>query len=119
MAISPEGATEVYREGAKVIRAQQEEITRLREKVAAYERRERVEGIVRLMETKGLDDPGSSFQEKVAHVFNSSTDLDVLEKAIQMAQPGSTLQWGTVDSDEKDGASFGYGSKFEQFLVEG
>ena len=119
MAISNEGAAEVYREGAKVIRAQQEEITRLQEKVAAYERRERVEGLVRLMEGKGLDDPGSTFQEKVAHVMASSTDLDVLEKAVQMAQPGSTLQWSTVDSDEGDSANFGYGSRFEQFLVEG
>jgi len=59
------------------------EVATLREKVASFEHRDRVVGIVESMEEKGLL-PGMTRSEKIAHVANVD-DIDVLTRAVALA----------------------------------
>jgi hypothetical protein len=67
------------------LRALSEENQTLKEKVAAFQKRDRVEKIATHMEAKELD-PSSSREEKVA-ALSEQTDLDVVEKAIELSAP--------------------------------
>lgn len=67
------------------LRALSVENTGLKEKVAAYERKERVEKIASAMQEKGLDHD-TSHAEKVESLMDSD-DLDVVERAIEMSAP--------------------------------
>lgn len=60
----------------------------LREKVASFEHRDRVTGLVDTMEDKGLL-PGMTRSEKIAHVSNIE-DLDVLTRAVDLASGNGT-----------------------------
>ena len=64
------------------------EVTALREKVASFEHRDRVSGLVDAMEEKGLL-PGMTRSEKIAHVSNVE-DLDVLTRAVDLAGGNGT-----------------------------
>jgi microcystin degradation protein MlrC len=66
------------------LRAQAEEISSLKEKVAFYERRDRAEKIATDMTRKNLDTE-TPFEQKVASLMDPSTDLTVIEKAIEMS----------------------------------
>ncbi len=57
----------------------------LKEKVAFYEKRERVEKLANIMESKNLD-PDSTHDEKVEQLM-ASDDLNVVEKAIDLSAP--------------------------------
>jgi len=62
-----------------------DENTDLKQKVAAFEKRARVEKIAGQMEEKGLN-PGSSLQEKIAELMQRD-NLDAVEEAVGMAAP--------------------------------
>lgn len=91
--ISSEQAGQILGQVAPTLRAQQQEIQSLTadkqaltEKVAFYQRRERAEKIAAQLEAKGLD-PETSFTQKVDGLMKPETDLDVVEKAIDMSAP--------------------------------
>lgn len=83
--LSSTKVAEIVAQAPAVIRAQLEEIQSLREKVAHYEKMDKVTKIASQMQTKNLD-PETSFDEKVAHLMVVG-DLDVYEKAIDLAAP--------------------------------
>jgi hypothetical protein len=61
----------------------------LREKVASYERRERIEKIARSMHDKGID-IASTMEDKVERIKEAASrgrSLDVIEEAIEMTAP--------------------------------
>jgi ribosomal protein S7 len=67
------------------LRALSEENVALKEKVAHFERRERVEKIASAMERKGLD-PDTTYDQKVDTLMGQD-NLDVVEQAIEMSAP--------------------------------
>lgn len=67
------------------LRALSEENRALKEKVAHFEKRDRVEKIASVMEEKQLD-TSSTYEEKIAALMQRE-DLDVVENAIQMSAP--------------------------------
>ena len=73
------------------------ENTQLREKVASYERGDRVRSIATQMEDKGLN-ADMTFEEKVASLVGYS-DLDKVEEAVKMASSGN-LQLASVTTDD-------------------
>lgn len=76
---------EVLAQVPVALRAQQEEIASLKEKIAHYEKRDRVVKIASAMQAKNLDTE-TSYDEKVENLMGSS-DLDVVEKAIELSAP--------------------------------
>jgi predicted Holliday junction resolvase-like endonuclease len=60
----------------------------LREKVASYERNDRIEKIARSMHDKGID-VASSMEDKVERIKEAAErrSLDVIEEAIEMTAP--------------------------------
>lgn len=91
--MSSEKVGQILRQVGPTLRAQQEkiaeqrtEIVDLKEKVAHFERKERVAKLASIMEEKGLD-PETSYAEKVASLMAPETELDVVEKAIDMSAP--------------------------------
>jgi hypothetical protein len=67
------------------LRAQQQEIVELKEKVAHYEKVDRATKIASDMQRKNLNND-STFEEKVASLMESD-DLDVVEKAVDLSAP--------------------------------
>lgn len=67
------------------LRALSQENQELKEKIAQYEKRDRVTKIASAMDAKNLN-PDTTFDEKVAALMESN-DLDVYEKAIDLAAP--------------------------------
>lgn len=90
---------------AENLRALSEENTQLREKVAHYEKVERVEKIASAMDAKGLE-PELSHDEKVAGLLKRD-NLDVVEEAVGLAAPQMKLASVHDDGDsvvEHDGS---------------
>lgn len=83
--LSSTKVAEVLAQVPVALRAQQEEIAQLREKVAHYEKRDRVIKIASAMQTKNLD-PDTTYEEKVSNLMGSD-NLDVVEKAIDLSAP--------------------------------
>lgn len=83
--LSSTKVAEVLSQVGPTLRAQQAEIQSLKEKVAFYQRKERVEKIANEMEAKNLD-PDSTLEQKVQRLMEGE-DLDVVEKAIDMSAP--------------------------------
>ncbi|MDD1711148.1 MAG: hypothetical protein LUQ37_09605 [Methanoregulaceae archaeon] len=83
--MSSEKVAQILGQVGPTLRALAEENTSLKEKVAFYEKRERVEKIASDMETKNLD-PETGYDQKVEQLMNSD-ELDVVEKAISMSAP--------------------------------
>lgn len=71
------------------LRSLAEENQQLKEKVAAFEHRERVEKIASQMEEKSLN-PELSYDEKVASLMRKD-NLDAVEEAIGMSAPQTKL----------------------------
>lgn len=67
------------------LRAQQMKIAALQEKIAHYEKRDRVTKIASAMQAKNLD-PETSYDDQVERLM-ASDDLDVYEKAIDLSAP--------------------------------
>lgn len=83
--LSSTKVAEVLHQVGPTLRALSEENQALKEKVAHYERRDRVEKIASQMEAKNLD-PETSFDEKVERLM-AADDLGVVEKAIELSAP--------------------------------
>lgn len=83
--LSSTKVAEVLSQVGPTLRAQQAEIQALQEKVAHFEKKERVEKIASQMEAKNLN-PGTSYEEKVESLMGSD-DLNVVEKAIEYSAP--------------------------------
>lgn len=101
---------------ASNLRALSEENQELREKIASYEKLERVENIAAVMEEKGLE-PELSYQEKVAGLLKRE-DLDVVEEAVGMSAPQMKL--ASVHDDSRIEVEGGpEGSQAESNFVSG
>lgn len=83
--LSSTKVAEVLAQVPIALRALSEENQALKEKVAHYEKMDRVTKIASVMEQKNLN-PDTSFDEKVAALMER-TDLDVYEKAIDLSAP--------------------------------
>lgn len=84
--LSSTKVAEVIRQVGPTLRALSEENQTLKEKLAHYEKRDRVEKIASAMEAKNLD-PDTSYNEKVERLMADNTDLGVVEKAIEISAP--------------------------------
>ena len=118
--ISSEQAGQILGQVAPTLRAQQQKIEslatenqELTEKVAFYQRRERAEKIAMQLETKGLD-PESSFAQKVDGLMKPETDLDVVEKAVDMSAPQIKL----ASLSDNPGNASDAKSSFEAAILE-
>ncbi len=76
---------EVLAQVPVALRAQQEEIAALKEKVAHYQKLDRVTKLASSMQEKNLD-PETTYAEKVASLMDRD-DLDVYEKAVDLSAP--------------------------------
>lgn len=83
--LSSTKVAEVLSQVPIALRALSQENQELKEKIAQFEKRDRVTKIAYAMDEKNLN-PDTSFDEKVA-VLMQSDDLDVYEKAIDLAAP--------------------------------
>lgn len=118
--ISSEQAGQILGQVAPTLRAQQTKIEslttenqELTEKVAFYQRRERAEKIASQLEAKGLD-PETSFVQKVEGLMKPETDLDVVEKAIDMSAPQIKL----ASLSDSPGNASDAKSSFEAAILE-
>jgi len=78
--ISHEQLKEVLSDSSAALRFLNAENVELKEKVAFYQKRERVEKIASEMQRKGLD-PDTSYEDKVRDLMQNN-DLDVVERAV-------------------------------------
>lgn len=83
--LSSTKVAEVLSQVGPTLRALSAENQALKEKVAHYEKRDRVEKIASQMQAKNLD-PETSYEEKVETLMGSD-DLNVVEKAISFSAP--------------------------------
>lgn len=83
--LSSTKVAEVLTQVPIALRAQQEKIASLEEKIASFEKRDRATKIASAMQTKNLS-PDTSYDEKVAALLERD-DLDVYEKAIDLSAP--------------------------------
>ncbi len=83
--LSSTKVAEVLAQVPTALRAQQSEIAQLKEKIAHYEKMDRVTKLASAMQTKNLD-PETSYEEKVENLMGRD-DLDVYEKAVDLAAP--------------------------------
>lgn len=83
--LSSTKVAEVLAQVPIALRAQQQEISELKEKIASFEKRDRATKIASAMQTKNLS-PDTSYDEKVAALMERD-DLDVYEKAIDLSAP--------------------------------
>lgn len=109
--ISTQDAASLLKQAGAAIRALVSEREDLSNKVASYEKRERMEKIARSMEEKGLSSD-LTFDQKMA-ALNSAPSLDVTEEAIKLAAPQ-----GKVFGDLSDVAGNSM-HPFEQFIMTG
>jgi hypothetical protein len=73
---------EIFSDASLALRALNNENAELKEKLAFYQKRERVEKIASEMERKGLD-PDTSYEEKINGLMDQG-NLDVIEKAVNL-----------------------------------
>lgn len=83
--LSSTKVAEVLRQVGPTLRGLSEENQALKEKLAHYEKRDRVEKIASAMEAKNLN-PEASFDEKVEQLM-AADDLGVVEKAVELSAP--------------------------------
>lgn len=109
--ISSQDAASLLKQAGATIRTLSKERSELREKIASYEKRERMEKIARDMEEKGLS-TDLNFEQKLA-ALEKAPDLRVTEEAIKLAAPQGR-GFGSL-SDQPSGAT----SSFEHFIMTG
>ncbi len=83
--LSSDKVAEVLGQVGPTLRALSEENQGLKEKLAHYQKRERVEKLATIMEQKHLD-PETSYDDKVESLM-AADDLDVYEKAVDLSAP--------------------------------
>lgn len=87
----------------------------LKEKVAEYERRERIVKLARTAEEKGISSWGETEEEKVASIENAvmkGGKLEVMEEAVKLSSPNGDL--ASLSGDELEP---GTGSQLENYLL--
>lgn len=88
---------QMFKTAADTIRTFSEENQQLKEKVAAFEKKERAEKIALAMEEKGLQ-PELTYQDKVAGLLRRE-NLDVVEEAVGFSAPQTKFA-SVHDADE-------------------
>lgn len=111
--ISSGEAASLLKQAGAAIRTLTSERIELRQKLAAYERRERAEKIAREMEEKGLQDD-LTFEQKVAAI-QKAQNLDVTEEAVKLAAPQGRV-FGNVGDDQPGSNGV---SALEHFIATG
>jgi hypothetical protein len=109
--LDPNSKKEVLDQVPRVLRALVEENTKLASALADYERREKAEEIVGMMDARGFSDKTTPFKTKVAAVLSSKKDLNVVKEALALSAPD--LSFASI-SDMPEGDS---ASAFENFLL--
>jgi hypothetical protein len=83
--LSSTKVAEVLAQVPVALRAQQQEIADLKEKIAHFEKKDRVVKIASQMQSKNID-PEISYDDKVENLMGSDK-LDVIEQAIDYSAP--------------------------------
>jgi hypothetical protein len=110
-----EVAPEILSQVAPALRALSEENTTLKEKVAFYQKRERVEKLAAEMQAKNLD-PETPFDQKVERLMETPDDqVDVYEKAVDL----SAQQIKVASLSDNPGNPSDAASAFELAILEG
>jgi hypothetical protein len=109
--ISSHDAASLLKQAGAAIRTLKQERNDLTQKVASFEKRERMEKIARDMEEKGLSTE-LTFEQKVA-ALDKAPNLAVTEEAIKLAAPQGH-GFGVI-SDQPSGST----SPFEHFIMTG
>jgi hypothetical protein len=89
------------RELTEKVKSYAKENSELKQKLAAYQRREQAEEIIELMDSSGIGASDKSFQEKVASLLSSGEDLPVVLKAVQL-QSNSEYDFFSADGGGED-----------------
>jgi hypothetical protein len=110
--ISSNDAASLLKQAGAAIRNLTQERNVLREKVASYERGQRVEKIAREMEDKGLNSD-LDFEQKLA-ALSQAQNLDVTEEAVKLAAPQGRII-GNPDELQPGGGVHA----FEHFIMTG
>lgn len=96
-------------------------VAHLQGQVAEYQRRERIERIVKTASDKGIDSLGESREEKIASIENAldrGRSLDVMEEAVKLSAPRGSLAALTGDElTGVDGASEAAKTQLESYLL--
>jgi hypothetical protein len=111
--ISSKDAQGVLKQAAVAIRTLTNENDGLKQKIAEFEREEKIAEIAREMESKNLNNE-LTFEEKLA-ALREAKDLNVTQEAVKLAAPQGGLLARTT-SDEIPG---GGTSAFEHFILTG
>lgn len=97
--VSSAQAATVLRQAGTVFRKQAAENRFLREKVAAYEQKDRCEKIARALEEKSMHSE-LTFEEKVAHLSElPHAEMAAYEKAVDLVVGGSVKLATVADHD--------------------
>lgn len=112
--IASEEAREILSHAGQALRALKTENIDLREKVAEYEKRERVTKLAGEMQRKGIR-PDTTFEEKVDGLFSKTEhELDVIEEATHMGAP----QVKVAELADRSGNPADAKSRFETAILE-
>lgn len=109
--LSSTKVAEVLSQVGPTLRALSEENTALKEKVAHYERRDRVVKLASQMEEKRLD-PETTHEQKIESLM-AAPDLEVVEKAVELSAP----QIKVAALSDHPGNPSDAASKFEAGIV--
>lgn len=110
--LSSTKVAEVLHQVGPAMRALSEENQALKEKVAHYERRDRVTKIASVMQQKNLD-PESSYEDKIETLMKPESNLDVIEQAIDLSAPQIKL---AALSDQAGNAGGGADQAADTFI---
>ena len=111
--ISGMQAATVLRQAGQAVRKQAAENRILREKVAAYESRERCEKIAHALEEKNMHGE-LTFEEKVAHLAElPPSEMAAYEKAVDLVAGGGVKLASVVDHTPSDRRT----SRLGEFLL--
>lgn len=110
-------AAEVIADAANLIRAQGATISDLQEKLAARDRRDRVEKLAAAMHAKGvnLDTPVEVLVERLEKTA-AAGKLETVEHAVDLVGPDMGEKLAQLNNHDERGASSG-SSALEQFIV--
>jgi len=111
--LSSDKVAEVLRQVGPTLRALSEENSSLKEKLAFYHKRERVEKLATSMEAKNLNSD-TPYAEKVDRLMQSD-DLDTYEKAVEL----SAQQVKLASLSDHPGNASDAASALEQAILEG
>jgi len=111
--LTKESTQEVLSQVPTALRALVEENTKLASAIAEYERRDKAEEIVSMMDARGFSDRATPFKKKVAALLASKKDLSVVKEALALSAPDLSFASLSDVPDSNDATS-----AFENFLLE-